>query len=151
MQIQLSDIDDDDEGDRVEIKIELSKEQERWIKFDEEYRVINANPGSSVPLGLSSVSLVLDDSKDKREYVLTLWVLPPAKPLEPEQPIKPIIVPDPEPEPSIEETDSESGEIEQNTEEVGTDFTPADGSKDDGNGFDPQTLWALDTLKDRVK
>ena len=31
---------DDDEGDRVEIKVELSKEQKRWIKFDEGNLVI---------------------------------------------------------------------------------------------------------------
>lgn len=127
MQIQLSDIDDDDEGDRVEIKIELSKDQERWIQFDKEYRIIEANPGISAPLGLSSIGLVLDDSKDQREYVLTFWVLPLAKPIEPKQPSKPIIVPDPEPKPPVKEPDSDSGDssdIEQNTEGDETDFTP---------------------------
>jgi len=65
LQIRLSDMAaDDDEDDRVEIKVELNKKQKRWIKIDEDNLVIDANPAKSVALGLSSIGLVLDDSKD---------------------------------------------------------------------------------------
>lgn len=139
---------DDDEGDRVEIKVELSKEQKRWIKFDEDNLVIYANPGKGVALGLSSIDLVLDDSKDQREYVLTLWVLPPNKPLEPIEPQEPIIIPDSESEPTVDKPDSNDGIVEENIVEEGTDSSYT--SQDNASGFDEQTLQAFNTFKNRI-
>ena len=142
---------DDDEDDRVEIKVELNKKQKRWIKIDEDNLVIDANPAKSVALGLSSIGLVLDDSKDQREYVLTLWVLPPNEEIEPLEPQKPIIVPDdPVSLPTVDdETDSDGGDVEENNVKEGTTDSP-DTSQDNESSFDTQTLQAFNTFKNRI-
>jgi len=73
--VQLPEFFDKDEGDKVKLTATLTSENKVWIDFDPEYRRFFLHPTNKTSTGLTRVQVFLDDSKVKKEYYFSFWVL----------------------------------------------------------------------------
>ena len=73
--MQLPEIFDKDEGDKVRLTAKLTNKEKLWINFDPEYKSFFLHPTNKTSTGLTRVQVFLDDSKVKKEYYFSFWVL----------------------------------------------------------------------------
>ena len=133
---------DFDDEDTITVSVKLDEEQKSWINYNSNDREIVAKPTDSTAVGLKRITIELDDSYDKTEYILLMNVIKAA-----ESP-KPVPVPEPEtkpePKPVPEEEKVEEEKVEEEKED--TKEEPAvpeqseekakDEKKDDRAGFE---------------
>ena len=75
--------------------VQFTDSQEKWIEFDELKSRLIVKPSRITPLGLTSIEVTLDDSKDTSVYYMNIWVIENPEGQEPAGP-KPEPVPDPD-------------------------------------------------------
>ena len=103
------------------------------------------------------IKIVLDDGTDQSEYLLQLWVLEADPPVEDDEEETPDDEDEIEkPEPEVEPIDPEyEDEVDPDDEtDPGTEVKPLEPVKPKEpeviSDFDPNTLWALNQVKERV-
>ena len=73
--MQLPEIIDKDEGDKVKLTATLTNKEKVWIDFDPGNKRFFLHPTNKTSTGLTRVQVFLDDSKVKHEYHFSFWVL----------------------------------------------------------------------------
>ena len=88
--VELPNIIDEDVDDTVEVQVQLSRAQIKWIEFDAKNRRFILGPTEDTPEGLYRIKVNLDDTKDSSsDYYINFWVDKASKQSPEDQELKP--------------------------------------------------------------